>query len=104
MNKETLAKLTSCLVALDRQLTGNTEQRALQMVSQLEDPYQYIWGAEYYLSDGGYSRVYLDMSRGRVLLTSNSLAKPKENWETPAVQNIVFELRRLFVQIINENE
>jgi hypothetical protein len=37
--------------------------------------------AEYYLSDGGYSRIALDQSTGHIFLTSNSLEKPRRNWD-----------------------
>jgi hypothetical protein len=35
---------------------------------------------EYYLSDGGYSRLCIDPYAGRIFVTSNSLSGVKERW------------------------
>lgn len=101
-SQETRDLLRRYLIALDQLLTGNSEKECSRMSSQLEDLESYLWGAEYYLSDGGYSRIVLDIVGERVFLTSNSLDKVKTNWENSGVQNIIKGLKILFLQIQKE--
>jgi hypothetical protein len=43
---------------------------------------EFWYGREYYLSDGGYSRIYYEPAEERLLLGSVSIDKPKERWNT----------------------
>lgn len=92
ISTETLNELKDYLKALDQLLTGKSERECSGLSSQLDSIEQYLNGAEYYLSDGGYSRIVLDILGGRVALTSNSLDKVKANWGTPMVQAVLRSL------------
>ena len=90
------------LIALDQLLTGNSEKECSRMSNQVEDLEKYLSGSEYYLSDGGYSRVYLSILEELVYVTSNSLDKVKTNWESSAVQNLIKGLMIFIRQIQDE--
>ena len=54
---------------------------------------EFFFGEEYYLSDGGHSRVIF-LHTGELILTSNSLDKPKGRWNDPEA----VELREALAQ------
>jgi hypothetical protein len=66
---------------LDAALTGK-DWRAVShsALYQNANPDVLYCGAMYYLSDGGYSRVYFDDSSGRLLLASESRNEVKASW------------------------
>lgn len=99
-----MTKLKELLIALDQLLTGKAYKDCLQMARQFDDPEKFLSGSGYYLSDGGYSRVYISVMEDLVFLTSNSLDKPRANWETLPVQAILGELMRVFREIQQEYE
>ncbi len=86
------------LVALDVALTGKPFARAVKTQNDHskefnEDPETwFLFGTDvYYLSDGGYSRIGFNEETSKLFITSNSLDKPKELWDTCGV---VIALRR----------
>ena len=99
---DTKKLLRRYMIALDQLLTGKSEKECARMSNQVEDLEKYLSGSEYYLSDGGYSRVYLSILEDQVFVTSNSLDKVKDNWKTSAVQNLIEGLMILIRHIQEE--
>lgn len=93
--------LRVCLVELDRRLTFNLfpEKTALDQPTAVSG---LILGDLYYLSDGGYSRVYwgapLDEG-GALCLATESRAEVKARWDLPEVvsarRDVEWTARRL---------
>lgn len=84
--------LRSLLVALDAQLTGHSIHGARLAADPQRDKVESLktWSKiEYYLSDGGYSRVWVDPFEGEVFLGDNSLASVKRRWDDMNTQWIV---------------
>jgi len=52
----------------------------------------FLRGNEFYLSDGGYSRVVRYIETGELFLTQNSLQKAKDQWDTPEAMNLREEI------------
>lgn len=81
------ATLYEHIVHLDCVLTGKSHSEAAQTARHqahiLDDAERFLYNREiYYLSDGGYSRVFMT-DEGELLLTQNSLDKVKARWTTP---------------------
>jgi hypothetical protein len=78
------------LILLDSVLTGASIQNCIHTASNqsLEHVYD---GQEYYLSDGGYSRLVFNYD-SKFFVTSNSLDMVKKNWGTLLAQTIVARL------------
>jgi len=75
-----LTKFQERLAYLDAALTGKPWADVLHTArSQNVEPLD-VLGREYYLSDGGYSRVVISDETLRLFLTSNSLDRPRANW------------------------
>ena len=75
-----LSKFQEQLAFLDVALTGNSWREALHTaLSQAMIPEKFL-AHEYYLSDGGYSRIHLNPDTLHIFLSSNSLETPKKNW------------------------
>lgn len=64
-----------CSRSFDRQIGGH------------KDVSEWI-GREYYLSDGGYSRVVLSASSSTFFLTSNSIASTRARWQSAQGQDL----------------
>ena len=92
------------MIELDMALTGKDRRAAEHTAKQpAADIGSFLTTQrEYYLSDGGYSRVVADFD-GRIWPTSNSLARVKEEWEQPNVQRIVSALSKLIITEAGEN-
>ncbi len=91
------ATLYDHIVQLDSVLTGKdisrTSQTARNQAHVLQDVIRLIENREiYYLSDGGYSRVYF-ADDGELQLTSNSLDAVKARWQTDEAQAAVRQFR-----------
>ncbi len=89
--------IRSLLVALDAQLTGHTEHACKLAAHPQESKIESlkVWNKiEYYLSDGGYSRVWVDPYDAAVFLGSNSRPEVKARWNDEGVQEIVTALVR----------
>lgn len=101
MNDDTPAefsKFAEKLIRLDMLLTGKPRADAVHTARsqqhRLSSPLALLndgFGGEYYLSDGGYSRLFVN-DMPSLWLTSNSLPAAKAAWETPAVQGLVGEI------------
>ncbi|MCZ7861788.1 hypothetical protein O9X98_10390 [Agrobacterium salinitolerans] len=81
------AALYEHIINLDVVLTGKTHSEAAQTARHqahiFNDAERFLHNQEvYYLSDGGYSRVFISYE-GDLLLTQNSLDKVKARWATP---------------------
>jgi hypothetical protein len=67
------------MVALDVALTGTNQADAAHMVSQQYASIEaWLDGGEWYLSDCGYSRLWL--TEEKLFVTDNSTSKVKANW------------------------
>lgn len=87
---------------LDTILTGKAETfcRRPTTTQQLNPLSNYLGGAAYYLSDGGYSRIVIDLMAGTVFLTSNSLPTPKERWASADAQALVAEIKSICPMLV----
>jgi ribosomal protein L17 len=86
-----LSKLRQVFEALDFKLTGNARREQERPKSDKDILEALYEGREYYLNDGGYSRVVLrpiapDYDKLRVFYTSNSTDKVKNAWESATVE------------------
>jgi len=94
--KYDLNKLRQALAALDFKLTGNAKhanERPKSDADILEALYD---GREYYLNDGGYSRVILkpsepDYEQLQAFYTSNSTDTVKQAWESAVAERQAVE-------------
>jgi hypothetical protein len=83
------------MVALDAMLTGKSEEQVAQQIHHKPDSVEKWWKrGEWYLSDGGYSRLWLNEEK--IFVTDNSLERVKESWDLDApevvrVRNLVRE-------------
>jgi hypothetical protein len=68
---------------LDIALTGRTMQNIHDYARSAELMLDQTRG-EFYLSDGGYSRVWMDLDDGRAWVTDNSTAEVKRRWKALA--------------------
>lgn len=95
-------QLRTAILALDRLLTGKTdaevEHNARNQTGYFADPLDCL-SREYYLSDGGYSRIVIN-DEAKVRLTSNSLDRVKERWTSKDAQKLVSEIERIFAELI----
>lgn len=92
-----LPPLQRLMLALDTVVTGVPAERAIGQYhhypKDLEDWYTKTAGGnpEWYLSDGGYSRVVWSEERKRLFLTDNSTSTAKANWEKALPQREAVE-------------
>ena len=86
-NKDLEKKLETNLFLLDCKLTG----KATKLNSLNIEEFVLNHG-EYYLSDGGYSRIIFDGDNMNLRYTSNSLQKVKDRWGdcTELIKNIEY--------------
>lgn len=100
------AQLRTAIIALDRLLTGKTdaeiEHTARNQPAFFADPLNFLF-REYYLSDGGYSRIVLN-DEAKLRLTSNSLDRAKERWASAEAQKLASEIESLFAELIRAAE
>jgi hypothetical protein len=68
---------------LDIALTGRTMKNMHDYARIAELMLDETCG-EYYLSDGGYSRVWMDLDEGKAWVTDNSTAEVKRRWKALA--------------------
>jgi hypothetical protein len=89
------------LADLDNFLTNKTYNDVCHTShSQKFSEERFLLGSSsiYYLSDGGYSRIGFNHDTKKLFLTSNSLNRPKKNWESAK------ELREAIEERIDEYE
>lgn len=91
-----LTDFQAAMIELDMVLTGKDRERcehtAMTQAASVEE-----WlGREYYLSDGGYSRVML--SESSMWVTSNSLDRVKTAWNAgpPEISRVRDIVRQFF--------
>lgn len=87
--------LQDCVERLAFALTGKAASRSDHMIEQL------LRGQEYYLPDGGYSRIVVSVYTGKAALTSNSRVPVIEEWKKNS--GLVAELERL-VDLVRRDE
>lgn len=85
--KYSLSKLRQAFEALDFKLTGNAKNERDRPKSDVEILESLYGSREYYLNDGGYSRIILkpqapDYDRLTAFYTSNSLDRVKNAWDS----------------------
>ncbi len=99
-------QLTVDLWLLDAVLTGKDSRSGRGGVEKFEDIDTWALGgseAIFYLSDGGYSRVYSPSESGTIQLASESLCRVKHNWDNqPSVATIRTRIERLLQQRLAE--
>lgn len=78
------ARLDSLLTGMDWQACARTA-RSGKFKKSAKD-FLFEGDGLYYLSDGGYSRVWWDPSAGRLSIASESRQEVKDRWDDPAVR------------------
>ena len=95
------------IIALDMVLTGKSrhvaEHTMRNQAHRAGDPLAFIDGGEYYLSDGGYSRV-VGNDEGALFLTSNSRQEVKDAWKMPGAQKLAEEIKAAIVAAVTAAE
>ena len=81
------------LWVLDAVLTGKDPRSNMQS-QKLLDVEKFVFGELYYLSDGGYSRVYVHELR-KLCLASESRDEVKAAWQKHSVEMIVWRIELL---------
>lgn len=102
-----MSDLKELVVRLDTLLVGKpeaAEQAARQQAHRLSDPVSFAVGGEYYLSDGGYSRIVFHELSGRLSLTSNSRDAVKAQWDVQEVQDAVVAIESIVRNAIGFDE
>lgn len=85
------------VIALDELLTGKSYEECSRMYdSQIKEEEDLWYCTEYYLSDGGYSRLSLDPAEVTVSITYRSSARAKEAFCRP----VVSRLTRVLIEAI----
>jgi len=77
------SRLTADLWILDALLTGQDPCSGRGDEDLMVDVFDFLLGREYYLSDGGYSRVVYLAERGPLQLTGNSTDRVRQRWNDP---------------------
>jgi len=98
IENELIAELKHKLYELDIKLTDKKDYNYRYNYLHPDFIYSQI---EYYLSDGGYSRVCLNM-HGKLFLTSNSLEKVKNNWHK--CKDLIKEIEKICNDILTIQE
>lgn len=91
-------KIEKLLSDLDFALTGKPKSGYQYPFDFLE----FIQGKEYYLSDGGYSRIFFGELYGKLNLTDNSTKEVKEKWLL--VKILIKEIEKELLNLIHEIE
>lgn len=86
--------IQSDLWILDALLTGRDPRSGRGDPDKMVDPFDVLQGELYYLSDGGYSRVYYRCEEGPLCLASESTDEVKAKWHTSDVSLVRFRLQQ----------
>jgi hypothetical protein len=96
--------LREVMISLDRVLTGKDEDAAAHMARHQDgfftDPTRFLESDGYYLSDGGYSRVFYDPESERFRLSSVSRDAVKARWREADAQAIVAQASELVTAVL----
>lgn len=100
-NTDTIRDL---LISLDRALTGKDETTAAHAArnqdSFFTDPTRFLESGGYYLSDGGYSRVFYDPESESFQLSSVSRDEVKARWREADVQAIATRAGKMVTALL----
>lgn len=98
--------LKETMVALDRILTGKDEGAARHMARSQEhffaEPSRFLESGGYYLSDGGYSRVFFHPEALEFRLDSVSRDAVKARWSEPEAQAAAARAGALLTRILTD--
>jgi len=103
------SEFADLIIRLDMLLTGKTREQAEHTARtssrDLADPLSFIMDgdSEYYLSDGGYSRLVVT-EEGKTWVTSNSLQRVKDAWGTPEAQALASAIGRAVAASVESYE
>lgn len=101
-------RLRELLVQIDSILTGrptkDAEHMARSQSSFFEDMTRFLTTREYYLSDGGYSRLLFDEIAEEFRLSSNSRDQVKVTWQSGEVKELVAEASRILMTSLRDND
>lgn len=102
------ARLRDLLVRMDCILTGRPEKDAMHMARNqahfFDDPTTFLSSSrEYYLSDGGYSRLIFDELAEGFRLTSNSRDPVKQVWQAGTVKDLAEEAARILIASLQDD-
>lgn len=101
-------RLRDLFIRMDCILTGKPEQDAVHMARNqshfFDDPSSFLSSSgEYYLSDGGYSRLIFSEVSEEFRLTSNSRNAVKQVWQTRVVKNLAEEAARILIASLQDD-
>lgn len=84
------SRLVESVMVLDAFLTDKDSKQAAHTAKQLTDPLDFVFGSLYYLSDGGYSRVFWSEWQSKLCIASESRNEVKSKWSlaTKEINNI----------------
>jgi len=94
INQNFLKIFKNYLISLDQLLTGRPRLECVRTSDQFTDLYQFMGGYEYYLSNGGYSRIFLDIYSNQIFLSVHSLDYSKNRWKSEQVQDLINGLKK----------
>lgn len=96
--------LRDVMIALDMALTGKPEKDAAHMARNqsafFENPERFLESGGYYLSDGGYSRVFFDPDTEAFRLSGVSRDQVKARWLEADVQVLVTRAAQTLTAIL----
>ncbi|MGY3581537.1 hypothetical protein ACVIGB_000391 [Bradyrhizobium sp. USDA 4341] len=103
----TADRLRELLIRIDCTLTGRPVSDAAHMAhnqaSFFEDLTKFVTSREYYLSDGGYSRLLFDEIEEKFRLSSNSRDQIKAVWKSGAVEDLVAEAAQILMTRLKDD-
>lgn len=99
-------RLRELLIKIDCVLTGKPEQDAAHMARNqsafFDDASRFVTSREYYLSDGGYSRLQFDEIAEEFRLSSNSRDQVKAVWHSGAAKDLVAEASQILMTMLQD--
>jgi hypothetical protein len=97
--------LREVMIALDVALTGKPEKDAAHMARNqnafFDNPERFLESGGYYLSDGGYSRVFFDPDTETFRLSGISRDQVKARWHEADVKDIAARAAETLIAILN---
>lgn len=97
--------LREVMIALDTALTGKSEKDAAHMALNqsafFDNPERFLESGGYYLSDGGYSRVFFDPDTETFRLSGVSRDQVKARWHEADVQVIAARATETLIAILH---
>lgn len=89
-------QLTIDLWILDAILTEKDPRGGRGDINKLVEMSKFAFGEMHYLSDGGYSRIFINVLREitELCLTSNSRDEVKRRWHQNAAQQVILRIEQ----------